>query len=182
MTRFVAYISMSLDGRIADADGGTSWLADHGGGEEGDRGYAAFHGAADAVVMGRRTHDGLREAGPWPWRGVPAYVITSRMLDPKREMILPVLPDFPGLGRQLRRQDYGTVWVVGGGQTLGAALQAGMLDELRLFVLPVVLGAGVPLFSMEGLPRPAVLSGHRLWPGGVVELLHSFDAGPQAKP
>ncbi|NDU99462.1 dihydrofolate reductase family protein [Pseudoroseicyclus tamaricis] len=178
MTRFLAYVSMSLDGRIADADGGTGWLADHAGApEEGDRGYAAFHAAADAVVMGRRTHDDLRgTGGPWPYRGKPCFVTTSRMLDPEGEDILPVLPDYAGLRDRLTEGGHDRVWVLGGAQTLSAAAAAGMLDELRLFILPVVLGEGRALFE-TGTPPGARLIGHRLWPGGVVELTYGLSAG-----
>ncbi|MGZ9809043.1 dihydrofolate reductase family protein [Pseudoroseicyclus sp. H15] len=174
MTRFVAYISMSLDGRIADAAGGMGWMADHAGDpEDGDRGYAAFYEGVDAIVMGRHTHDYLREAGPWPYRTKPAFVITSRMLDPQRETILPILPDYAGLRERLTRQGMRRVWVLGGAQTLSSAATAGMLDEIRLLVLPVVLGQGVPLFDMSAAPG-ASLTGHRMWPGGIVELDYSL--------
>lgn len=174
MTRFLGYVSMSLDGRIADETGQMDWLSDHGAAPgEGDRGYGAFFGAADAVIMGRVTHDYLRSAGDWPFEGKPVYVVTSRPLDPGKLRIVPVLPDLPGLKAGLEAERHRRVWVMGGAQMLGSAAEAGLLDELQLFIMPVVLGRGVPLFEAARPPRAALI-GHRLWPGGCVELTYAF--------
>ena len=87
----------------------------------------------------------------------------------------PVPPDYPTLRAHLVEQGVETVWIVGGGITQRAALDAGMLDALHLFVMPVVLGSG-PLVFADGPETPARLTGHRMWPGGVTELIYDFGA------
>ena len=60
MRKAVAYLAVSLDGYIADADGGVGWLgafAD----EQEDRGYEAFVQSVDTVVMGGRTYRQVAE-------------------------------------------------------------------------------------------------------------------------
>ena len=51
-----------------------------------------------------------------------------------------------------------------------------MFDELRLFILPVVLGGG-PLVFGDGPETGAALTEHKAWPGGIMELRYTFGAG-----
>ena len=49
-------------------------------------------------------------------------------------------------------------------------LAAGLLDEITVTILPVVLGAGIPLFRDTGPERWLSLRGHQVWPSGFVQL------------
>ena len=75
MRKAVAYLAVSLDGYIADADGGVGWLgafAD----EQEDRGYEAFVQSVDTVVMGGRTYRQVAEElspGAWPYEGLDCW-------------------------------------------------------------------------------------------------------------
>ena len=80
MRKAVAYLAVSLDGYIADADGGVGWLgafAD----EQEDRGYEAFVQSVDTVVMGGRTYRQVAEElspGAWPYEGLDCWVWTQQ--------------------------------------------------------------------------------------------------------
>ena len=65
------------------------------------------------------------------------------------------------------------VWVVGGGNLLSQFVDAGLLQDLRLTVVPVVLGAGVPLFP-KALPGALELQGSIDVGGGLVELRYEL--------
>ena len=87
--------------------------------------------------------------------------------------MVPVAPDYAALRARIEAEGRGRVWIVGGGGTQRGALDGGMLDELRLFVMPVIVGGGPLVFGDGGL-RQATLIGHRIWPKGVVELEYRF--------
>ena len=54
--KLILYIAMSLDGYIADENGGVSWL-ESAAEPNGDGGYAAFLERIDTVILGRRTYE-----------------------------------------------------------------------------------------------------------------------------
>jgi dihydrofolate reductase len=169
MTAYVGYIAMSLDARVADACGGIAWLDEFATGGS-DNGYADFYAGIDALVMGRATFDAI--AGyDWPYAGKLAYVLTSRSLPVERDDIHPI-PSLAALRDESARHGFRRVWIVGGGRTQRAALDAGMFDEMRVFVLPVVLGGG-PLLVSDGGRVNLRLIDHRAHPGGLVEIRYA---------
>lgn len=172
MTRFVGYIAMSIDGRIADAKGGMDWLTpftDPG----NDYGYADFYAGIDAIVMGRTTYDFVSVQPEWPYPDKPVYVVTSRTLGKPQGGVTPVPADYDALRADLLAGPHQRIWVMGGGHTQRGALDAGMFDELHLFVMPVVLGGG-PLVFADGPPADARLTDHTIHPGGIAALTYTF--------
>jgi dihydrofolate reductase len=179
MTAYLGYIAMSLDGRIADREHGLAWLEAFGGGGEGDSDYEAFYNGVDALVMGRTTYDVVAALGAWPYPGKRCFVVTGRPLDAGRDEIVAIPADFPALKRRIESDGHAKVWIVGGGRTQRAALDAGMFDTLRVFVMPVIVGGGPLVFADGGLAH-ARLTHHRVWPKGIVELGYSFEGTPAA--
>lgn len=172
MTRFVGYIAMSIDGRIADGAGGMTWL-DRFNDSGTDYGFAEFYAGIDTLVMGRKTYEFADAQPHWPYKDRKTYVVTSRLLDDPAPEIESFAPDFEALRRHLSQDDAATVWIVGGGETQRGALDADMFDELQLFVMPLVLGSG-PLVFADGRPTNGTLTDHKILPGGVVRLTYEF--------
>lgn len=172
MTRFLGYIAMSLDARIADRMGGVDWLAPFND-PSCDFGYADFYAGVDLVVMGRRSYDFALGQPEWPYAGKRCIVVTRRHLDGLPMGVETRPPDFHRLRAELMGSDAGAVWIMGGGITQRAALEAEMFDELRLFVMPVILGGGAMVFA-DGRQLDAELAATRTWPRGVVELSYRF--------
>ncbi len=157
MTRTRYYTATSIDGYIADERHSLDWLfeADSG----GDDRFGRFFADVGAFAMGASTYEWmighenlLAEPDKWPgWYGDrPAWVFTHRDL-----------PRVPGVDLTFVHGDVAPVhaamvaaaggrdiWLVGGGELVGAFADAGLLDEIILGVAPVTLGAGAPL-----LPR-----------------------------
>ncbi len=143
MTEVTVYIAHSIDGYIADRDGGIGWLAPYDG---WDFGFDAFFRGIDAVVMGATTYRECRRFPDWPHRGKAAIVMTrSGRLD---EDGLAVFDDRTPveITVDLERAGLGRIWVVGGGGPIRAFLDAGLVRRLRTFQIPVLLGAGTPLW------------------------------------
>ncbi len=156
----VYYVASSADGYIAGPRGDLSWLDPYNG---PDYGYSSFYRKAAHLVMGSGTFDTALGFDAWPYPGKSVTVFTSKRYRRIPEGVR-LFRNSPG-----RFRARGTVWLVGGGKLAASFLNAGLIDELRLFVIPVILGAGTPLFA-----RPRRRSFHltrmKRYGQGVVEL------------
>lgn len=169
MTRFVFATAVSLDGFLADPDDSLDWLFAVDGGDESLAGLGEFVAGVRVMVEGSTTyrwvleHEHLLES-PEKWQEFygdkVTYVFTSRT-------DLPLVPGadirvvsgaVSDLADELRSVAAGEdVWIVGGGDLAGQFHDAGLLDEIRVSIAAVTLGAGAPL-----LPRRLESSSLRL--------------------
>jgi len=156
----IYYVAASLDGLIAGPGDDLSWLDTYIGQGE-DYGFRELIDSIATLVMGANTYEQILKFGQWPYGDKPTYVAA------KRELPLAEGADLKfrtgsssALLDEIKRESHGDIWLVGGGALAGDMLAQGLLDEVRLFVIPVLLGAGVPLFS--GMKETA-----RLIPKGI---------------
>jgi dihydrofolate reductase len=136
------YIAMSLDGYIADAHGSVGWLDEF---QDVEYGYDDFFASIRTVVLGRKTYEQVVGFG-WPYAGRRGLVVTARALDRAPDGVEAWHDGVDALVEHLHASTDGDVWVVGGAQLQQAMLEANAIDRLEIFVLPVTLGGGVPLF------------------------------------
>ncbi|MCU0890072.1 MAG: dihydrofolate reductase family protein [Rubritepida sp.] len=164
----VAYIAASLDGFIATAEGGVGWLDAF---QDEDFGFEAFLGGITTLAMGRVTYDQVRGFGVWPYGTRRCHVVTSRPLEADAPVGVEAWApeELPELAARLAASEP-PAWVVGGGRLIGTLLAAGSIRELDLFVMPVLLGAGVPLFAGAHPAAALELVETRSWPSGAVRL------------
>jgi dihydrofolate reductase len=163
------YIAVSVDGYIADAGGDFHWLDAYGGPE--DYGYEAFYEGVDALVMGRTTYEQVAAFSEWPYAGKPCFVLSHQPpAAPPPEAVRFVQGDVRDIVSELRRTGAQRVWHVGGGKSIAAFLDAGCVDAWRIFVMPLLLGAGIRLFPEHGGAGALRLLESRAFPNGVVEL------------
>ena len=117
MREVILYIAMSLDGYIADAQGGVDWLGGHGEPEEGMESYSRLLQRIDTVVMGWNTYHQVTtqlSPGQWVYEGLHTFVITHRPL-PAAPGITFTAEAPCALVRRLRREEGKAVWICGGG-------------------------------------------------------------------
>jgi dihydrofolate reductase len=149
-TQVIYSAAVSLDGFIADPEGGVDWL--HAAMVPGEGyGLREFMASIDAVLMGRRTYEkSLELGGPSAGSSTPSWVFASHGIASKGAMTVTsadpkeVVAALPAKG--IRR-----AWLMGGGKLASSFLAAGLIDEISLGVMPVVLGHGIPLFD-GGIP------------------------------
>jgi dihydrofolate reductase len=169
MSRTVYYAAISLDGFIATLDGGVAWLDPF---NSPDLGYEPFLAKVGAVVLGRATYEQALTFGPWPYPGRRGLVVTSRPVSALPPDVRAVtLAELPAALRALRASVAGDTWIVGGGQTASACLDAGLIDELELYLVPRLLGDGIPLLARQ--PAALTLRVARAFPSGVVMLRYA---------
>lgn len=152
MSRTVFYAATTLDGFLADKHDSLDWLFTQDQDQAGPLNYEEFIAGVGAIVMGRTTYEWVRDrisAGQesWPYPQ-PSWVLTHADL-PRIEGadIRFASGDVAGVHAELVAAAGDLdVWVVGGGDLAGQFAEAGLLDELILYIAPVTLGAGRPLF------------------------------------
>ncbi|MBP7063556.1 dihydrofolate reductase family protein [Ferrovibrio sp.] len=165
------YIAMSLDGYIAAPDGGVDWLKPF---EDHDYGYEAFMAEIGTVVMGRHSYEQVLGFGDWPYKGKSTLVVTSRPLADAPEAVAARPADFTALAAELRQLP-GDSWLVGGQQCLEGFQSIGSVGRLELFLVPVTLGSGIPLFKPGAKPQNRLrLALSTPYPNGVVKLVYDY--------
>lgn len=149
MKKISLFIAMSLDGYIADSRGGVDWLQGQGNDAENMDSYAAFAQTVDTVFMGWRTyHQIVTQLSPqeWPYPEFTTYVFTHRP-QTSSEKIRFVNEDPVQLAKRLREEDGTGIWICGGADLAGQFVNADLIDEYTITVIPTLLGSGVRLFE-----------------------------------
>jgi len=150
VTNYV-YIATSLDGFIADRDGGLDWLTAVPDPEGGDFGFAEFLAGVDAIVMGRTTFETVLAFGVWPY-DKPVFVLSTTLHDVPADLAgraEVVAGDPRDLVAALRGRGHESLYV-DGGRTVQGFLKADLIDELIITTVPILLGDGIPLFGTLG--------------------------------
>ncbi len=159
MGRIVLYVAASLDGYIADPDGGVDWLTDF---NDCEYGYETFVATVDAVVLGRKTFDQVLTFGDWPYADMKTFVLTRRPLPDEGPPNTVATKDVAGLIAELRERPCDS-WIVGGAEVFAAFLEQDGIDRFELFTMPVLLGSGVRLFpdgQRSGRPQLVGITTH----------------------
>jgi dihydrofolate reductase len=170
MGKVIVYIATSLDGFIAGPDDDISWLDPFSVPGE-DYGYGEFIRNVGTAIMGARTYEQSLAHPERLLTGLNNYVLTSRSL--------PAAPgasvefwhgSLPTLLRKIRGESEKDIFLVGGGQVISGFLSAGLVDEIRQFIVPVILREGIPLYT--GIPGSIslMLVDTVSYPSGIIEL------------
>ena len=159
------YMACSADGFIADAEGGIGFLEAF---DRVDFRYDAFYAGINSLIMGRTTYDQVCGFDlPWPYAGKPCHVVTSTDLTDPPDGVSRWTGTLPEYAAAMRGE---SAWVVGGAQLQAEFIAAGLMDRLTLFIIPILLGRGLPLFPHRGGAVPLVLSETQTYDRGVVRL------------
>jgi len=166
----------SLDGVIAKKDNSVSWLDDTGSVYEAgvsisEEEAATFVKAIDCYVLGSRTYEHALQLG-WPYGDTPTVVITNRELPSTRKSVEFYSGDLKRLVDEILAPRYGNIWLVGGAMLCQSFLRLDLVDEIRLSIMPVLLGDGLRLFDNSGIERRWHLKNVVAYKTGVVELLY----------
>lgn len=170
MRKLLLYIATSIDGYIAKPDGSVDWLEAVPNPDQSDYGYAKFYASISTTLMGNATYQQVLSFGEFPYQGKKNYVF-SRQSHPSTMHVKYVNQDPTTFVKSLKKQSGGDIWLVGGGQLNTLMLDAGLIDEILLFQMPVALGSGIALFPGAKMTNPMKLSTSTSYASGVT-LLH----------
>jgi dihydrofolate reductase len=147
MRKLINSTYITLDGVIEDPQ---DWPSLGSFSQRGDQIQTDLLLNCDAQIMGRKTYEGF--AMVWPTRGgnpygdhinaMPKYVFSSQVSDPEWENTTVVGSDPVQFVADLKQQDGGDIIHYGFGHLAHMLMNAGLLDELRLWLHPFFVGAG----------------------------------------
>jgi dihydrofolate reductase len=175
----------SLDG-VMQSPGSTDvpfkyrgWIFDYDGGPEAERFQLEQAQNSEALLLGRVTYEAMQAF--WPTaegefadrlNELPKYVVSSTLTDPPGNATV-LGDDWPQEVARLRKENDGEILVYGSRRLSRALIGMGLVDELRLLVYPVVLGAGDRLFGETEDKIPLRLVESRPFGGGVVNMIYA---------
>jgi dihydrofolate reductase len=142
------HVVSSLDGVIAKKDNTVSWLDSSGdvyekGVSDGNAGGVVT--SIDCFVLGSRTYEHALQLG-WPYGDTPTVVVTNRELPSTRKSVEFYSGNLEKLVDEILAPRYGNIWLVGGAMLCQSFLRLDLVDEIRLAIVPVLLGDGLRTF------------------------------------
>lgn len=160
------YIASSIDGYIARKDGNLDWLQYGHTGDE-DYGFKKFISSIDALILGRNTYQVVSGFDEWPYKGKRVIVLSNTLKEVRKEAEL-FSGQLTDLLSQLHSDNISHIWV-DGGITASKFLEAGLVDELTISIIAMVLGSGIPLFSIMNKEHQCRLVSSKPYPSGLVQ-------------
>jgi dihydrofolate reductase len=165
------YIATSLDGFIADRNGGLAWLENVDNPEGDDMGYGEFMENTDALLMGRTTFETVCGFDvDWPYTK-PVYVLSNSLTDVPAEYegkVWLVKGALPEVLQHIHERGHYRLYV-DGGQTITNFLAEGLIDEMIITVFPILLGGGHRLFGALPEAQNLELVGSKVCVGKLVQ-------------
>jgi dihydrofolate reductase len=143
------FIATSLDGYIADKNGGLDWLQSIPNPDNDDMGYVEFNKEIDALVMGRTTFETVLGFDvEWPY-DKPVFVLSNKLKEipesHKGKAFL-VKGTMTEILDQIHEKGYERLYI-DGGTTIRNFLKEDLIDKMVLTTIPILLGGGSPLFA-----------------------------------
>ena len=184
MASLVLKMSISLDGYIAPPDGSTDWIAaggaDDADGDDGMGWTVETVSNASAHVIGAATYTAW--AGFWPTAAgpfakamneIPKVVFSNSITSADWDETTIEAGDLAEAVKRVKQQRSGYLLAHGGVRFAQSLVKTGLIDEYRLLVHPIFLGAGEPIFSAPLTIKPVTTT---VFSGGAVA--HVFTANP----
>lgn len=142
----ILYIAMSLDGYIAQPNDDLSFLSLVE--KEGeDYGYGELISQVDTVLMGRKTYDWVMgQVDEFPHADKQTFILT-RTGRPAIGNITFYTGNLTDLVNQLKSTEGGSIFCDGGSEIVTELLHCDLIDEIRLSIIPVLVGNGIRLFQ-----------------------------------
>ncbi|WP_260703189.1 dihydrofolate reductase family protein [Edaphobacter flagellatus] len=175
------FCGVSVDGFLARPDGALDFL--EAGGQE-PHGFEEFFASVDVVVLGRKTYEIVQGFGKWFYGSKQVVVLSSSgPLDfsvAKDGVIEQMAGEPAEIAARLRARGFKHAYI-DGGITIQRFLAAGLIDRLVITRVPVLIGAGIPLFGAVPRDIPLRHVETRSYEGGLVQSEYEIDAAGSAK-
>jgi len=179
--KITIHMVSSLDGIIAKKDNSVSWFETTDNYEKGvsakDVDVEGFLKTIDCYIMGSHTYTHALELSKsygWAYGDIPTIVLTHRDLPIERKNIEFYSGDLSNLVNERLKPNYKNVWVVGGAIVAKDFIHAKLADEIRLSILPIILGEGKLFFDQLERELPLHLKEVTAYKNGMVEMWYEI--------
>ncbi|NCD69653.1 dihydrofolate reductase family protein [Mucilaginibacter agri] len=179
--KITIHMVMSLDGIIAKPDNSIAWFDTPDRYENGvnitDSERVEFLKAIDCYVMGAATYELALELSKnygWAYGDKPTIVLTHRDLPVERQSVEIYSGDLNQLVNNRLKPHYKNVWLVGGAELAKDFINLKLADEIRVSIIPVILGEGLRLFKQIEHDQPLHLKNVTPYKNGMVELIYEI--------
>lgn len=169
----------SLDGFIAKKDNSVSWFEISDNYEKGIAGQnpEEFLKTIDCYIMGSHTYEHALELSRlygWAYGDTPTIVVTNRTLPVERRNIEFYSGDLNKLVNERLKPNYKNVWLAGGATLAKTFIHSKLADEIRVSILPIILGDGTLFFDRIGQEQALHLKDVTAYKNGMVELCYEI--------
>ena len=179
--KLTIHMVSSLDGIIAKKDNSVSWFetTDHyeNGKVISQQEISEFLKSIDCYIMGAKTYEHALELSKlhgWAYGDVPTIVVTHRKLPIERQNIKLYSGGLDELVSERLKPKYKNVWLVGGAMLSKDFIRLKLADEIRLSVMPIILGEGMLFFDQIGQEQALHLKEVTAYKSGMVELWYEI--------
>ncbi|MDH5609933.1 MAG: dihydrofolate reductase family protein [Cyclobacteriaceae bacterium] len=168
MRKIILFIASSLDGYIARENENIDWLF-----SDQDYGYTAFLHTIDTVLMGGKTYRQiLGFGGDFPYASKNCYVFTHDILLQSNEEVTFIHHDIIDFVKELKEKKGKDIWLIGGSQINGLLQRHGLIDEIQLFLHPVLIGNGIRVFDYLTQDQWFSVQGVEEFDTGLIKLVY----------
>jgi len=133
-------LALTIDGYIARKDGSVDFLDDINSSFKDE--FDKFIKSVDTIIMGRGTYEKMLEFGEIPFNDKMIYVLTSKELSSNKENIIFTNDSIENVLGNINNN----IWLFGGSKVIQSFVNLDLIDEFQLYVVPKVIGEGIPLF------------------------------------
>ena len=140
MSYVVLQLALTLDGYIAKKDGNVDFLEMVNPLFENE--FNIFIKSVETIIMGRGTYEKMLEFGEIPFPDKLIYVLTSKPLTSSNKNIIFTNEDITLLVKKTKNK----IWLFGGSKVIQSFVDLDLIDEFQLYIVPIILGDGIPLF------------------------------------
>jgi dihydrofolate reductase len=177
--KITIHMVSSLNGVIAKKDNSVSWFDTFDNYEKGVDGQdpVEFLKTIDCYVMGAKTYGHAIELSKnygWAYGDVPTIVVSHRDIKPERKNIEVFSGELDKLVNEKLRPRYKNVWLVGGAMLAKEFIRLKLADEIRMTVIPIILGDGTCFFKDIEQEQTLHLLDVNAYKNGMVELQYEI--------
>jgi dihydrofolate reductase len=163
MRKVILSAAVTLDGLIARPDGSVDYLVMT---KDVAKDLSRFFATVDTIVMGRKTLEAAIALSGGSYKSPvksPTYVFSRTQPPGERDGVIFTNQTPRAWLKKIRTRPGKHIWHMGGGELARAFLQADLVDELSLHVVPILLGSGLPFFPPAFPQRDFVLVENRTY-------------------